>query len=162
MTHLNPLGLIYFMSWFWINMKTNLCFVVIWIWILACHVRLCVHFFIHVVLFISIMLGVDLIAHWPNKSFSWNSKWALLPISMWCKIVFNKNDVIESHLCAWFIFGLFACVWSKKCSHDVGFNVWPYIQEFVYCEQLHGKKIITITIIRNDSKTLIPFLCSSY
>lgn len=78
------------------------------------------------------------------------------------KLFFNKNDVIESHFCAWFIFGLFACVWSKKGSHDVGFNVRPYIQEFVYCEQLRGKKIVTIIIIRYDSKTLIPFLCSSY
>lgn len=44
-------------------MRTNLCFVVIWIWILACRMQVCVHVFIHVVLFISIMLRVDLIAH---------------------------------------------------------------------------------------------------
>lgn len=72
--------------------------------------------------------------------------------TMWLKITF----VFDSFLDYLHVFD------PKKGPHDVGFNVWPYIQEFVYCEQLRGKKIVTITIIRYDSKTLIPFLCSSY
>jgi len=48
--------------------------------------------------------------------------------------------VIRKHPHVYFIFELFAQVWSKKGSHDINFNALPSIQGCIYCEQLCQKR----------------------